>query len=87
MEKQRVKTYVPVNLRVDEAGAIEVKSIEWVDPVDGKKEYPVDFCGKPQQKASMKCGGTGMCYPIRIGNRDTKIWEEEGRWFVEGIVK
>ena len=33
--------------------------------------------------ASLKAGGCGIRYTIRIGARDTYLFDEDGRWFVE----
>lgn len=87
MEKQRVKKYVDVNLDVAQDGSITVKSVKWEDRDEGIKVFNVDACGTPRRMASMKCGGTGMCYPIRIGGKSTLIWDEEGKWFVEGVAE
>ena len=36
-----------------------------------------------KRAASMKAGGAGFRYRIRIGSRETYLFLEEDKWFVE----
>ena len=60
----------------------------WLDPgagillEDGRK-YDIDEVKDKCRAASLKAGGCGLRYTIRIGARDTYLFDEDGRWFVE----
>jgi hypothetical protein len=49
---------------------------------DGRK-YDIDEVKDKCRAASLKAGGCGIRYTIRIGVRDTYLFDEDGRWFVE----
>ena len=49
---------------------------------DGRK-YDIDEVKDKCRAASLKAGGCGIRYTIRIGARDTYLFDEDGRWFVE----
>ena len=37
-----------------------------------------------REAPSLKAGGQGMRYTVRIMGHETYLFEDEGRWFVEG---
>ena len=49
---------------------------------DGKR-YPIDRLHGSRRAASTKVGGTGIRYTISIFGRQTHLFEDEDRWWVE----
>lgn len=49
---------------------------------DGKR-YEVDRLLGRRRAAATKVGGTGIRYTIRVRGRETYLFEDEDRWFVE----
>ena len=74
-----IKTYVSVNAMFSPDGHLTPKSIIWED---GRK-YDVDRVVSIRRAASLKAGGTGIRYTVRIGQRETFLFLERNRWFVE----
>ena len=60
-------------------GRILPKSVTWED---GKK-YAIDRIQDIRKAASLKAGGAGIRYTVRIGRATTCLYLEENRWFVE----
>ena len=77
------KTYVGVSLTVDRYGGVRPRSIFWYDPGGEIIKYPVDRLKHVCRAASTKVGGCGMRYTVVINGRETFLFEEDGRWFVE----
>ena len=75
----REKRYVKVMSVTDEDGFITPVSITWEDG----RVYEIDRVLDRRQAASLKVGGTGTRYLIRIGNATTYLFHEDPRWFVE----
>lgn len=42
-----------------------------------------------RQARSLKTGGAGMRYTVRVGGTETHLWHDtdRGRWFVEAKVR
>lgn len=74
------KVYVAVTARFDLDGAVTPLSIEWEDG----RVFEVDKILDSRRAASLKAGGIGMRYLCRIQNKETYLFFEEPRWFVEG---
>ena len=72
------KTYVKVLLEMDELGNKYPKLIEFND-----NKYEIDRILDIKKCASMKVGGVGERYTIRIGANTTYMFYENGKWFVE----
>lgn len=75
--------YAPVNPK---SSTIEYKIviptlIRWED---GRK-FAVDRVLDVRQAASLKVGGAGMRYTIRVRGKETFLFREQYRWFVEAI--
>jgi len=79
---QRMKRYVSVIAHYDEAGAVVPLAIEW----DDGRVFVIDEVRDSRRAASLKTGGDGMRYTIRIGENITYLFFEEPRWFVEEKV-
>lgn len=78
MEKSP-KVYVAVSARFDTEGRILPFSITWEDG----REYEIDRVLDVRRAASLKAGGAGIRYCVRIGWTETYLFLEEDRWFVE----
>lgn len=79
METAR-KVYVDVIARFDAQGGVRPQSIRWEDGTD----YEIDRVLDVRRAASLKAGGSGIRYTVRIAGRESYIWYEDGgRWFVE----
>ena len=78
----REKRYVKVVSVTDEDGCITPVSIEWEDG----RVYEIDRILDRRQAASLKVGGTGMRYLVRIGHAKTYLFHEGPRWYVEAKV-
>lgn len=86
---KRYKKYVKVTLEVDESGLMLPRAIKW----DDELTYEIDRVIDIKQAASMRCGGQGDRYTIKVNGRETYLFFERnasvtgnniGRWFVEG---
>lgn len=73
------KVYVSVVVRINEAGEVRPLSIEFEDGCI----YEVDRLIACKRAASRQVGGGGMRYTCRIRGRETYLFEDENRWFVE----
>lgn len=73
------RAYVSVIVSVDEEGRICPLKIKWEDG----RVFSVDRLLDVRRAASTKVGGQGIRYTCRILGRETYLFEDEGRWFVE----
>lgn len=74
------RVYVKVVVEYDEAGGVRPLWIVWED---GRK-FPVDRLLDVRRAAATKAGGQGIRYTCRILGKETYLFEDDGRWFVEG---
>ena len=74
----RNKKFVKVVVAIDEDGKKNPKSINYND-----REYVIDKVVGVKNCASFKAGGVGERYTIRIEGKETYLFFEMGRWFVE----
>ena len=82
------KKYVDVILKNHKNGKIKPIYIFWEnDDEEGYDEeqgvYKVDEIIDVTRAASLKAGGAGMRYTVRIGNNVTFLFHEDDKWFVE----
>jgi len=73
------RAYVKVIVEYSPEGKIKPLSVEWEDG----RCFEVDRLLDVRRAASTKAGGQGMRYTVRILGRETYLFEDEGRWFVE----
>ena len=73
------KEYVSILAQIHMDGSIQPLGILLED---GRK-YGIDEVKEKRRAASLRAGGCGIRYTIRIGARDTYLFDEDGRWFVE----
>ena len=72
------KTYVKVYMEINEDGKKIPKEIFYNDI-----KYCIDKILDIKKCPSMRVGGVGERYSVRIGNNITNIFFEKDRWFVE----
>lgn len=73
------RAYVKVVVEYSPEGSIRPLMVEWEDG----RRFEVDRLLDVRRAASTKAGGQGMRYTVRILGRETYLFEDEGRWFVE----
>ena len=73
------KTYVEVTAAFSPEGTVIPLSVKWQDGT----VYEIDRVLDRRQAASLKVGGTGTRYLVRIGQATTYLFHENPRWFVE----
>lgn len=73
------KVYVEVTARFDTDGRITPLSLTWEDGTVFEIGRVLDY----RRAASLKAGGIGMRYTVRIGNQQSYLYYEDPRWFVE----
>ena len=83
MANEVKKEYVAILAQISVDGTILPL---WVFLQDGRK-YEIDEIKDKCRAASLKAGGCGIRYTIRIGARDTYLFDEDGKWFVELRVR
>ena len=73
------KVYVEVTAKFDTEGNITPLSVTWEDGT----VYEIDRILDKRRAASLKAGGIGMRYTCLIPGRQSYLYYEEPRWFVE----
>ena len=73
------KVYVGVELSVSPQGDVRPRTIIFED---GNK-YQIDRLRQKCRAHATKVGGTGIRYTVIICNKETYLYEDDGRWFVE----
>jgi len=79
MANEVKKEYVSILAQISADGAIQPLCVLLQD---GRK-YDIDEIKEKSRAASLKAGGCGIRYTVRIGTRETYLFDEDGRWFVE----
>lgn len=72
------KKYIPVLVRHDEKGNMRPVAIEWNGHVVGV-DKAFDACRAP----SLKHGGYGQRWTVRIRSTMCYIFYDDGKWFLE----
>ncbi len=77
------KQYVNVFVKYGSDGYITPMSIEWIDG----SRYIIDRVVDVRRAASLKCGGTGLRYTVKIQGKQRMLFFEDmperQRWFLE----
>jgi len=73
------KVYVRVRADFDRDGSLTPLFIEWEDG----HVYQIDQILDVRRRSSLKAGGSGMRYLVRIGRSRTQLFYENPAWFVE----
>lgn len=76
------KVYVRVVSETDQEGNVSPISVIWEDG----RSYTVDKVTDIRRSYAQKVGGTAMRYTVNIGAKQTYIFSEDGKWFVESKV-
>ena len=79
MDTQCRKTYVSVNVDIDEDGTIRTRMIRW----NGGHSYRIERVLYKCRASSNKVGGGGIRYTVQISGRETYLFNEGSKWFVE----
>ena len=74
------KIYVAVTVKIYETGDIRPLAIIWEDG----EVYEIDRVRYITPAASLKVGGRGIRYTVMIEGKERYLFDEDGRWFVEG---
>lgn len=73
------KVYVGVLVEVSPEGQMKPIEITWED---GRK-FSIDRVIDVRRAASLKAGGQGMRFTCLIRGKETYLFKEEERWFME----
>ena len=76
------KVFVRVLAETDEEGNIRPVSVTWEDG----RSYTIDKVIDIRRAYAKKVGGTAIRYTVRIAGKETYIFAENGKWFVESKV-
>ena len=73
------KVYVEVAAVFSPEGQILPRQIRWEDGTIFTVDRVVDI----RRATALKAGGCGLRYTVRIGGRQTYLFLDDDRWFVE----
>ena len=73
------KAYVTVNVDVDEEGCVHPRYIRWENGLIFQIDQILYKC----RAASKKVGGGGIRYTVLIRGRESYLFQEGSKWFVE----
>lgn len=79
MSSQCRKAYVSVNLDVDEEGVFHPRLIRWENGLVFQIEEILYKC----RASSNKVGGGCIRYTVQIRGRESYLFQEGNKWFVE----
>lgn len=74
------RVYVEVAAVFTPEGRVMPRQIRWEDGT----LFPIDRVVDVRKAAATKAGGCGLRYTVRIRGRQTYLFLDEDRWFVEG---
>lgn len=78
------KVFVSVLLTVDTNGKNRPYRIKFEDdPVYENQVFKVDKVKDVRRAASLKVGGTGIRYTVIICGKQSYLFNDENKWFVE----
>lgn len=73
------KVYVKVISQTDEDGNISPISVTWEDG----RAYNIDKITDIRRAYAFGVGGTAIRYTVRISGKETFIFRDDSKWFVE----
>lgn len=73
------KTFVKVTAEHDIDGKTKPVALTWTNG----KQYGIDRVTDVRMAPSLRGGGLGMRYTVKIREKEVYLFEDEGRWFVE----
>ena len=74
------KVFVEVVAKFTKDGGKIPLTLKWEDG----RIFNIDRVTDIRRAASLKAGGQGTRYRCRISGKETYLWLEEDKWFVEG---
>ena len=79
---QRRKEYVAVTVDIDKEGELRPRSIRWEDG----RIYHIDQVLYKCRASSKKVNGGGIRYTVQIQGRESFLFQEGSKWFVEAKI-
>jgi len=76
------KEYVKVNADFQKDGTVRPRSILWEDG----HVYEITRVLRREKAASLRAGGCGIRYTVIIDGKESLLFRDEDRWFVEAKV-
>ena len=76
------KVFVRVISETDEEGVTLPISVIWEDG----RNYSIDKVTDIRRAYARKVGGTAVRYTVKIAGKETYIFTENGKWFVESRI-
>ena len=73
------KTFVTVTAVHDAEGKTKPLALVWTNG----KQYEIDRVTDVRQAPSLKGGGLGMRYTVKVRGKQVYLFEDAGRWFLE----
>lgn len=73
------KIFVKVFAEHDEQGKTKPLALTWT----AGKRYEIDRVADVRLAPSLKGGGLGMRYTVKIRGKEIYLFEDEGKWFLE----
>jgi len=73
------KVYVQVDAHFDADGSVTPLSVIWEDG----RRYEIDRVLDSRRAPSLKAGGLGIRYTVKIRGRQTYLFYEGPKWFME----
>lgn len=78
------KVYVSVIVVISSLGECRPYRIKFEDdPIYGNKIFKIDKVKDIRRAASLKVGGTGIRYTVMICGKESYLFNDENRWFIE----
>ena len=82
MKQEFTKEYVAVTVDIDTEGCVRPRTVTLED----EGTFEIDQILRVVPAASTKVGGCGTRYTIRIDDKRSFLFDEDGRWFIERPV-
>ena len=76
------KVFVRVLAETDEEGNVSPKSVIW----ETGRTYVIDKVTDIRRSYAQKVGGTAIRYTIKIAGKETFLFCDDGKWFVESKI-
>lgn len=81
------KVYVSVLVVINPSGKYRPYRIKFEDdPIYGNRVFKIDKVKDIRRAASLKVGGTGTRYTVIICGKESYLFNDENKWFVEAKV-
>ena len=74
------KVIVSVDVHYNKEGKMEPKAIIWEDD----RKFDIERVIDQRRAASLKAGGQGIRFTVRIKGREVYLYYDEPIWFMEG---